>query len=140
MDSKEFCKLIKQAKKKSHITSSDIASALNKTTWAIYDVLAPKYDFTMQRYIPILEICNHCIKLSKDEIYIIADSNEKITKWINYETDNLKISIRQFAREMEVDASTILNILKGGSVRISLFLKFADYFGYTVTIDEISND
>lgn len=140
MDSKEFCKLIKQAKKKSHITDYDIASALNKSAGTVRYILTPMYDFTMQRYIPILEFCNHCIKLSKDEIYIIADSNEKITKWINYETDNLKISIRQFAREMDVSAPTILNILKGGAVRLSLFLKFADYFGYTVTIDEISND
>lgn len=140
MDSKEFAQLIKQAQEKEGIRCSYIASTLNKAYGAVRDILTLRNDFTMQKYIPIVELCNHCIKLSKDEIYIIADSNDKITKWINYEIDSLKISIRQFAREMDVSAPTILNILKGGAVRLSLFLKFADYFGYTVTIDEISND
>lgn len=140
MDSKEFTQLIKQAKRKSHMTDASIALALHKSVDAIHSIMATKYDFTMQRYIPIVEECNHCIKLSKNEIYIIVDSNAKITKLINYETDKLKMSMYQFSKEIGISEGTILRVLDGGSVRLSVFLKFADYFGYTVTIDEISND
>lgn len=134
MDQLEFCNVLKEAKRMSGKTNVDIIVALRKSQGALNDMLNGRADYTLGKYLPYIETLGFELTVQKKDESISVLSVEDAHKWMQSEVEQSTMQLNVLSEKLDITRKTLFNILKGGAIRISVFLKFVDIFGYRVIL------
>lgn len=136
MDSVSFCNMLKEARALSGISMVELCYKLNKSPTAVQKLFSSKSDSGMNKYIEYVRAIDAEILLSKENTTIAEiHSNQELTGWI------MKVypdySSVKLGEELEMSQPAALKILKGGTIRLSLFLKIANKQGLKIDVQPI---
>ena len=137
MDNLEFCNLLKEAKRMSGMTNVDIIVALRKSQGAISDMLNGRGDYALSKYLPYIKAIGYCLTINSAEGIVEICNDSDATKWLQDMLSQNPQSSRELGEKLDVSHPTILRIIKGGPIRLSLFLKLVEMFNCTITLDAL---
>lgn len=138
MDNLEFCNLLKEAKRLSGKSNVDIIVALRKSQGAIASMLSGTTDSALSTYLPFIDAIGFRLAINKANFagnYVRhIDTVDDAKKWLQSRLAK-EGSSYELGEKLGVSHQTAMRIAKGGTLRLSIFLKLAELFGYTVTLD-----
>lgn len=135
MNNLEFCNMLKEAKKLSGKTNVDIIVATRKSQGALSDMLNGRADYALDRFLPYIDAIDFRLVLEKDGNDTVISKPEDATEWLNNELATEPQSTYKLGDALGVSRQTASRISSGGTIRISVFLKLAEVYGYTVRLN-----
>ena len=137
MDNVEFCNLLKEAKRMSGKTNVDIIVAMRKSQGTLSDMLNGRADYTLSKYLPYINAIGFQLALNKGDNVLIMYDTSDVHEWLQNETSGNSLSYSELGHKLGVSHQTAMRIVKGGALRLSVFLKCAEIFGWSITLDAI---
>lgn len=137
MDNVEFCNLLKEAKRMSGKTNVDIIVALKKSQGTLSDMLNGRADYTLSKYLPYINAIGFQLALNKGDNVLTMYDISDVHQWLQNETSGNSLSYSELGNKLGVSSKTAMRIVKGGALRLSVFLKCAEIFGWSITLDAI---
>ena len=138
MDNIEFCNLVKGAKKMSGVSNVELVIAMKKSQGVINDMLRPRGDYSVYRYLSFLNIIGFYISVTnKDGECTDIQSESDLSSWTNSILQSLGQSSYELGEKLGTSHQTILRISHGGSIKLSIFLKLAELTNCKVSLEAI---
>lgn len=135
MDQLEFCNAIKEAKRMSGKTNVDIVIATRKSEGTLSDMVNARTDFSLGKYLPYINAIDFVLALQKKDTLLYIHNTEDALKWLTDEFSQSATLLNVLSKELGISRQTLYRILRGGTLRISIFLKLAEIFGYHVFLE-----
>lgn len=135
MDNLEFCNMLKEAKHISGKTNMDIIVAVRKSQGAISDMLNARGDYALERYLPYIDAVGFVLTLKKNDETVCIYTPQDIHNWVSRELSNAPQTSRKLGEILEVSQTTAVRIVNGGKLRLSIFLKLVNIYGYTIYLE-----
>ena len=138
MDNIEFCNLVKEAKKMSGKSNVDLVVALRKTQGAITDMLRPKGDYSVYRYLAFLNVIGFYIAVTnKDGECTDIQSEQDLENWAKLTVQLLGLSSSKLGEQLGTSKATAWKVSNGTSIHLSHFLKLAELTNCKVSLEAI---
>lgn len=137
MDNIEFCNLVKEAREISGTSTIDLVIGLRKSEAAISQLVKPKCDYNMVKYLEYLQVIGFYIVVSSKQCGADISSEEDLNKWAKNVIEYLSLSSYQLGELLAIAQSTAYSIMNGGTMRLSIFLKLVDILEGKITLEAI---
>lgn len=137
MDNIEFCNLVKEAKKMSGVSNVELVIAMKKSQGVINDMLRPRGDYSVYRYLSFLNIIGFYISILQNNKCTNIRSEEDLTNWVKGIFVQFNTSSYGLGEKLGTSHQTILRISNGGTIKLSHFLKLAELTNSKVSIEAI---
>lgn len=137
MNNIEFCKLINDARELAGITILDLVMSVRKSEGSIRDVFKARADYTMPKYLPIIQAMGFCLVITNNTRSIKLQGIKDISEWVVDSMRGFNVSSYELGKMLEISQTTALSLLKGGPIRLSVFLKLAELTNSKVSIEAI---
>ena len=137
MNNIEFCNLVREAREISGIKTIDIVIALRKSSASLFQLLKPKCDYNIEKYLKYLGAIGFCIIITNQETSVEITNSKNMREWFVKTLNGLNMSQNQLGELLNTTPRTIRNIMNDGPIRLSVFLKLAELTNSKVFIEAI---
>jgi len=133
MDRAKFCKMLLIAKEYSSKTTSEISFDMRILPGGLRRIERGLFAFRMDRCLAYLSYIGYHIRMKKGESVVDVLQYQDIIDWfVEQRRDKPKTRL---AADLGIDRTYFLPIENGENIiSIDIFLKFADYFQYSLTL------
>jgi transcriptional regulator with XRE-family HTH domain len=135
MDRLEFCTKMTELRKESHYTIKYMVIHLDMDGSQIIRIENGSTNFSMERGILYLSILNCKIIISKNGVDKDIPSEDEAINLFSYIRKNENLTYTSFGIPLGLTATYVKRIEnKNSSLKIDIFLKMAEKFGYNILI------
>lgn len=136
MTRQEFSVILREARKLSGIKSVDLVIKLHKGEAAISNLVNDRFDSMMERLMELIDAINFVIVIEKNGKETAFHKPEEVQVFVLDCIDKIPgTNAQEIADKLEIGRGTYFNIKKGGSIRLSVFLKVLELNHYTLRLD-----
>jgi hypothetical protein len=136
MNRQEFSAILRKARKLSGVKSVDLVIKLHKTEGSISNLINDRFDSMMDKLIEFIDAINFVIVIEKDGIETAFHNSEEVQAFVLGCIDKIpSTNAQEIADKLEIGRGTYFNIKKGGSIRLSVFLKVLELNHYAIRLD-----
>lgn len=135
MDRLEFCTKMTELRKESHYVIKDMVIRLDMDGSQIRRIENGSINFSVEKGISYLSALNYKIVLSKNGVEKNILSEDEAINLFSYIRKNKKLAYTSFGIYLGLTATHVKIIEnKNSSLKIDIFLKMAEKFGYNILI------
>jgi hypothetical protein len=135
MKTEEFSKLLKEARKMSGLNTVEIVTKAQKTEGAIKALLNCKFDNTLSKIIEFLDVIGFQIVVITQDKEVALQTFQEVSEFITRLITDMEQSLNALEKMLNVSHQTLGRRLKGGPIRLSVFLKLLNLNHYTLRLD-----
>jgi hypothetical protein len=133
MEKENFYKALQEARKMSGLSITDLVIKLHKTDGTLRIIFSGKQDNTMQKLYEIIHAIGYCLEVHKDAESVALRDNDELGQFIIQLLQKVNQPTREIGKNIGVSYVTVQRILRGGAIRLSVFLQILKIHQYELS-------